>query len=94
MSKPNVIKSYNNLEPNLRSVILQKFPYGFDKHLITFTNHKNKLISALPFETTEYKFLIKMTKEEAFDIVNEEKNKARISDVENSILNDVEVIDL
>ena len=65
MSKPKIIKHFNKLELELQTLIVSSFPRGFDKHLITFKGPKNKLISALPFETEEYSYFVKMTREEA-----------------------------
>jgi hypothetical protein len=65
MSKPNIIRRFENLSDEIQSELLKAHPYGFDKKLITFKNHKGQLISALPYETDEYHYLIKMTRMEA-----------------------------
>jgi hypothetical protein len=68
MSKLKVIKHFNNLEAELQNLIVSSFPHGFDKYLITFKDPKGKLISALPFETEEKSYFVKMSREEAFSI--------------------------
>ena len=69
MSKPRVVKDYNKLSKKLITQLKKKYPYGFEKHLITFKNHKNKFVSALPFESDEYHYLIKMTIAQAQKII-------------------------
>lgn len=69
MSKPKIVKDYDKLDKTVQELLKLNFPQGFDKKLIAFKNHKNKLISALPFETEENAYLIRMTREEARDIV-------------------------
>lgn len=71
MSKPKVIKEFDKLDEGIKQAVFDKFPYGFDRHIITFKNHKNQLVSALPFETEEMYFMIKMTRAEANKIAQE-----------------------
>lgn len=86
MSKPKVIKDYNKLDEGLKQELLSSFPRGFDKYLITFKNHKNKLISALPYETEDFSYFIKMTREQSFAIYQglEEANSTPIVEVNDS----------
>jgi len=69
MSKPRVIKDYDKLTEELREQVKMFYPHGFDKKIIMFKNAKKKLVSALPFEGEEYYYLIKMTKQEAQQII-------------------------
>ena len=83
MSKPKVIKDFEKLDNEIKQAILDKYPYGFDKYIITFKNHKNHLVSALPFETEEFFYMVKMTRSEANEIVkayDEDKAKTEIDD--------------
>lgn len=70
MSKPRVIKDYDKLDAEVIQHIKLKYPYGYEKHLITFKNHKNALISALPFEAEDRYYLVRMTRAEAQDIIS------------------------
>ncbi len=72
MSKPKVIKDYDKLSEEIQEQIKLFYPYGFDKKLIMFKNAKKKLISALPFEGEDYYYLIKMTKDEAQQIISDD----------------------
>lgn len=69
MSKPKVIKAYNALEEDIRKQLKLNYPYGFDKYLISFTDAKGKIITALPYETDKSCYLIKMTSSMAIDII-------------------------
>ena len=69
MSKPRVIKDFEKLDESIQEQIKLQYPYGFEKNLITFKNKEGKLTSALPFETDERYYLIRMTRAEAQDII-------------------------
>ncbi len=71
MNKPRVIKYFENLDDNTKSELLTLFPFGFDRNLITFKNHKGELISALPYENEHSFYMIKMTKIEAKEIYSD-----------------------
>lgn len=68
-SKPKVVKTYDKLEDSIVEQLKLKYPYGFDKKLVLIPAAKGKLISALPFETEDKYYLIKMTREQAYKIV-------------------------
>jgi hypothetical protein len=72
MSKPRIIKDYDKLPEEIQEQIKLFYPYGFDKKLIMFKDAKKKLISALPFESDDYYYLIKMTKDEAQQIISDD----------------------
>ena len=74
MSKPKVIKDYDKLDIAIQEQIKLEYPYGFEKKLIIFKNAKNELVSALPYETDEYYYLIRMTKAEARSIIAEDED--------------------
>lgn len=71
MSKPRVIKYFENLDDKTKAELLELYPYGFDRNLITFKNHKGELISALPYENEESIYMIRMSKKEAQEIYSD-----------------------
>ena len=73
-TKPRIIKAYNKLDSELQKQIKLNYPYGFDKHLITFKNIKGKFVSALPYETDNFYYLIRMTREQAIAIILEDRD--------------------
>lgn len=58
--KKKVIKDYRNLPEDIREEIRDMYPNGFVKHMITFFDKDKQLISALPHDTEEISYLIKM----------------------------------
>ena len=74
MSKPKIIKDYDKIPQEIKERLRSLYPYGFDKKLITFTNLKGKLVSALPYEAEDFNYLIRMTRAEAQEIHQAEQN--------------------
>ncbi len=72
MSKPRVIKNYDKLDDELLEQIKLNYPSGFERYLIRFTDVNGKIASALPFETPEKYYLIRMTKSEAQLIIEDD----------------------
>jgi hypothetical protein len=64
-NKPRVIKDFEKLDPSIQAQIKEAFPNGFGTALITITNKDGLLISALPFETDDKYYLVKMPVREA-----------------------------
>ena len=58
--KKRVIKDFNNLSEETREEIKKQYPHGYLNQIITFFNKDKQLISALPYETEEISYLIKM----------------------------------
>ncbi len=71
-NKPRVIKDYEKLDEAIQEQLKLNYPYGFDRHLITFKNIEGKFVSALPFETDDRHYLIRMTKALAQEIIEED----------------------
>lgn len=99
-NKPRVIKDYEKLDENLQQQIKLTYPNGFRKNLIKFNDQKGNRVSALPFETEDKYYLIRMTIAEAKRIVENDDDydidgiltdEARESYEDN--LDDVDVVD-
>jgi hypothetical protein len=58
--KKKVIKDYKNLPEEIRESIREKYPQGYLNDVVTFFNKDKQLVSALPYETDEISYLIKM----------------------------------
>ncbi len=59
-TKPKVIKWFEKIEDPLKKEIKKKYPDGFADHLITYTDHEGRIFSALPYETEDRIYLLKM----------------------------------
>lgn len=71
-SKPRVVKDYDKISEEVLEQIKLTYPYGFEKHLVTFKNPKGAFVSALPFETEDRYYLIRMTRSEAQQIIEDD----------------------
>ena len=74
MSKKRIVKDYENLPEEIISRVKMEYPQGFANHLVSFTNKEGKKVSALPFETEEVYYLIRMTVNEARQIVSDDED--------------------
>jgi len=70
--KPRVVKDYEKLNEDIQQQIKLAYPEGFSHHLITFTNKEGVKVSALPFETDEIYYLVRMTIQEATALIEED----------------------
>lgn len=101
MSKPRVVKDYDKLDIEIQEQIKLHYPHGFHKHLVTFKNIKGEFVSALPFEAEEKYYLVRMTKQEARDIIEEDDDfnddgilkKAVVEDLQSKYELDMELDD-
>ena len=71
-SKPRVIKDYEKLDPAIQERIKLEYPSGYSESLIYFNNKEGKRVSALPFETEDKYYLVRMTVYEAEKIIEED----------------------
>jgi len=68
-NKPRIIKDFKKLDADLQEKIKLAYPFGFSDNLITFTNKDGALVSALPFETEDKYYLLRMSEREAVRII-------------------------
>ncbi len=73
-SKKRIIKDYESLSDEMIEQIKIVYPDGFSEHLIEFKNKDGDIVSALPFETMDTIFLIRMSKRKAYRLVEEDKD--------------------
>lgn len=69
MSKPRIVKDYDKLSDQVKEQIKLVYPAGFEQHLISYTNKDGERKLALPFETDEVYYLVRMSIQKAQDIV-------------------------
>lgn len=74
ISKPRVVKDYAKLEKLVKQQIKLNYPEGFEDHLIKFKNKDGNTVSALPFETADYYYLIRMTVSQAQEIIEDDED--------------------
>ncbi|MFW6289513.1 MAG: hypothetical protein ACOC0R_00980 [Mariniphaga sp.] len=71
-NKPKVIKDYNKLDKDLQEQIKFVYSDGFADHLIHFFDKNGIKVTALPFETEDRYYMLRMTENEAIRIVDED----------------------
>lgn len=72
LAKKRVVKDYEALPEDIIRLVKLRYPTGFAAFLIQYTNQEGKKVSALPFETDEVYYLIRMTIQEAKRLVKED----------------------
>ncbi len=89
MAKKRVVKDYDALTEDIIRQVKIKYPSGYAESLVTYTDKQGKKVSALPFESDDTYYLIRMTILEAKRLVKEDEDydeeghlRAEIADVE------------
>ena len=72
LMRKRVIKDFRNLPEEIREAIREKYPSGYINDLITFTDKDKHIISALPYETEDISYMIKMPSSLHIDTDDEE----------------------
>ncbi|MDY6799620.1 MAG: hypothetical protein SVU94_00185 [Bacteroidota bacterium] len=72
MAKKRIVIDYEKLPLETINSIKVEYPDGYEDNLITFTNKEGKYVSALPFETEDIYYLVRMTEREARQIIKED----------------------
>ncbi len=64
MDKKRVIVDYKNITSDLLQRFTDAFPHGYDdEDIIRFTNAKGESVRAVPMETDDTKYLVKVSVE-------------------------------
>lgn len=72
VSKKRVVKDYDALPEEIIRDIKLAYPTGFASNLVSYLNKEGKKVSALPFETEEVYYLIRMTVLEAEQLIQDD----------------------
>jgi hypothetical protein len=73
-NKPRLVKDYDKLPLDIQGQIKLNYPQGFAGSLITYIDAKGKVVSALPHETEDFYYLVRMTLAEAYDIIENDED--------------------
>ncbi len=60
MEKKRVIKSLEKLDTDLRNLLKQRYPDGFENYLTRLTNAQNEPFFVVPLETKDTTYLVKI----------------------------------
>ena len=72
MAKKRLVKDYDALPDDIIRLVKMKYPTGYADHLVSYTDKEGKKVSALPFETDEVYYLIRMTVLEAKRLIKDD----------------------
>ncbi|MCP9765242.1 hypothetical protein [Lacihabitans soyangensis] len=90
MNKPRAIKDYAKLSDDMQEQIKLFYPNGFSDHLIRFTDKDGKNVSALPYETEDKYYLIRMTNLQAQKIIKDDTDYDDDGNLKDDIKDDYE----
>jgi DNA-directed RNA polymerase subunit delta len=65
VGKKRIIKSYEQLSEEMVEKLKAKYPDGYEEKTITFTNPRGEIEVAIPFETEDIYYLIKLPRNSA-----------------------------
>ncbi|MGL4630959.1 MAG: hypothetical protein ACRCVT_07115 [Leadbetterella sp.] len=74
-NKPKVIKDFDKLSDEMQEQIVELYPNGYHEHLVKFTDKDGKYVHAVPFETEDRYYLVRMP-----NLVSPPKSKVVESD--------------
>lgn len=89
-TKPRVVKDYDKLDSEIQEQIKLMYPFGFAKHLIQYKNAEGKFVSALPFETDDRYYLVRMTLNEARQIIEDDEDYDESGELKESVKEEYE----
>jgi DNA-directed RNA polymerase subunit delta len=72
VSKVRVVKDFDKLPKEIQTAIKTDFPNGFSHKLIAYTTPKGEKVMALPYETDDINYLVRVTVLDSRNIVRED----------------------
>ena len=72
INKPRLVKDFEKLDDIIQEQIKLSYPNGFSDCLVSYTDKEGHRRTALPFETDEKYYLIRMTESEAVQIIDDD----------------------
>ena len=70
--KLRVIQDYHKLSNEIIEQIKLSYPEGYSDHLIEFPGKNGEYIIALPFETDEKIYMVRMTEKKALQLIEDD----------------------
>ncbi len=81
MGKKRIIKDYDQMPQDILVRLKEQFPYGYQEHLLRFNNAKGELISAIPFETDDIFYLVRLNVDGGYSIIDEDDFENDLDDL-------------
>ncbi len=73
-NKLRVIKDFEKVGQEIQEQIKLVYPEGFSQHLIEYRNKDNETVYALPFETDDKIYMIRMSYKRAIQIIEDDSD--------------------
>lgn len=73
-NKLRVIKDFDKVDLDIQEQVKLVYPEGFSQHLIEFKNKDGETVSALPFETDDKVYLLRMSVRRAKQIIEDDED--------------------
>ena len=73
-NKLRVIQDFEKVGKDIQEQIKLVYPEGFSQHLIEYKNKDNETVFALPFETDEKIYMIRMSYKRAIQIIEDDSD--------------------
>ncbi|MFA8437072.1 MAG: hypothetical protein ACEPOZ_21405 [Marinifilaceae bacterium] len=74
INKPRLIQDYEKLSKEIQEQIKLYYPEGYEEYLIEFKNTKGEQVSALPFETEDKVYMVRMSVRKAQQLVEDDSD--------------------
>lgn len=73
-NKVRVIQDFEKVGSDIQEQIKLVYPEGFSNHLVEFKDKEGKTVFALPFETDEKIYMIRMSYKKAVQIIKDDSD--------------------
>jgi hypothetical protein len=80
MEKRKLVVNFKNLSPELLALVKQKYPYGYQNHVIKVTKPNNEFFHAITLDTEDSSYLIKVNVKIDTKPKDEDEEKGFFSD--------------
>lgn len=74
INKSRIIKDFDKVDTEIQEQVKLVYPEGFSQHLIEFKNRDGETVSALPFETDDKVYLLRMSVRRAKQIIEDDED--------------------
>lgn len=71
-NKPRVLKDFEKLEVEIQEQIKLSYPSGFYQHLVSYVDREGQKRMALPYETEDKYYLVRMSIQEAKNLIEDD----------------------
>jgi hypothetical protein len=85
-NKPKVIKDYHKLSDEMKEQLKLFYPMGYSEYLIAYSSADGRKITALPFETDEKIYMIRMTIEKAEELIDKDPDYNEEGNLKKSLM--------